>query len=190
LRDGTGHGTTESRKEAAILRVRRSGAAEMLRGSGAALAAIRVSIGLSQPELAELTGLHVNTVSNIERGIGDASSLALSLIQVHLRCGGVTIAPEGFLPIPPRDESPAYPFPNLLTYPAAMVGIMGERVRERRLSLGLSQAELAAATGLHVNTVWGFERGIVIPSSSSLWLLYRGLGIRAVVGSAEGLLFN
>jgi transcriptional regulator with XRE-family HTH domain len=71
-----------------------------------------------------------------------------------------------------------------------MVGIMGERVRERRLSLGLSQAELAAATGLHVNTVWGFERGIVIPSSSSLWLLYRGLGIRAVVGSAEGLLFN
>lgn len=41
---------------------------------------------------------------------------------------------------------------------------IGRRIRERRLLLGLTQEDLAAAVGVHQTTVSEWERGDVCPS--------------------------
>ncbi len=161
----------------------------MLRVSGGELAALRRSQGLSQSDLAELTGLHRNTVANIESGSGDSSVLAVSLIQVRLRASGVLVEKTGFIPCPPPPGTD-FPYPRLLVHPSAMARIMGESVRRRRLERALSLQALAEATGVHRNTIWNFEQGLVAPSASTTYLIYRGLGVTRVGGSDSGLVFT
>lgn len=43
--------------------------------------------------------------------------------------------------------------------PAVLLRTLGERVRTRRLSLGLSQEQLAERAGLHRNYIGGIEQG-------------------------------
>ena len=70
------------------MRSRLPGIERILRASGGELAALRRFRGLSQGDLAELTGLHKNTIANIEGGDRDASVLAMSLMQIRLRARG------------------------------------------------------------------------------------------------------
>lgn len=172
------------------MRPPRAGIERVLRVSGGELAILRRSQGLSQADLAELTGLHRNTITNIERGVKDASVLAMSLVQLHLRAGGVFVEREGFYPSPHPAGSAAYPYPELLIAPPAMVSAMGDRVRRRRLDLGLSLHALASACGVHVNTIWNFERGLVAPSVSTTYLVYSNLQVRWIGGSKEGLVLT
>lgn len=156
--------------------------------SGGELAALRRHRGLSQADLAELTGLHKNTIANIEKGTADASVLAMSLMQIHLRASGVFVERDCFVPCP--DEGPEYPYPNLVVPPAIMARVMGSSIRLRRLERKTSLASLAEATGLHCNTIWNFEHGLVASSVSTTYLLFRALGVTWVGGSSEGIVFR
>jgi transcriptional regulator with XRE-family HTH domain len=157
--------------------------------SGGELEAMRRSQGLSRPDLAELTGLHRNTIANVERGLGDCSILAMSLMQVHLRARGVTVGKEGFLLCPPPAGDPRYPYPHLVVPPSAMIGEMGRRVRQLRIERGMSISELAEAARVHRNTVWNFERGLAAPSATFIHSVYSLLGVQWVGGSEDGLIF-
>ena len=164
-------------------------AMEILRNSGSIIADIRKAEGLSQSELSDLTGLHQNSIANAERGLVDPSILLTSLIFLRLRCPGVAVNEEGFYPIPPQDRRGGLPFPNLDICKASMIAEMGQRVAERRHALGLSIRDLAEESGVHPNTVWNFEKGLVAPATSTTYAVYRALGVTRVLGSEEGILF-
>jgi transcriptional regulator with XRE-family HTH domain len=55
---------------------------------------------------------------------------------------------------------------------------LGREIRRRRLAAGLSQEDLAAASGLHVNYVGGVERG------------ERNCGVKTFLRIAQGLNIN
>jgi transcriptional regulator with XRE-family HTH domain len=161
----------------------------MLFVSGGELSALRREQGLSQPDLAELTGLHRNTIANVERGRGDSSVLAMSLMQVYLRASGVVVGNEGFILCPPPAGDRKYPYPSLMVRAPSMISTMGQLTRERRRKREMSLTELADAAGVHRNTIWNFERGLVAPSVSTIYSIYRSLEVRWVGGSDNGLLF-
>ncbi len=157
----------------------------ILRFSGGELSALRRFEGLSQYDLAELTGLHRNTIANLEEGATDPTVLAMSLIQIRLRAIGVFVENEGFVPRPSPLDSKAYAYPKFLSlYPAVIVRVMGQRIRARRRALGMSLAELSRACDLHLNTVWNLERGLVIPSASTIFRIYRRLDVRYIAALA------
>lgn len=55
----------------------------------------------------------------------------------------------------------------------------GKVIRERRLALNMSQMELAAAAGLHINAVGYIERGERSASLDTLILLAKALRVSA-----------
>lgn len=55
--------------------------------------------------------------------------------------------------------------------------LVGERVRDRRVDLGLSQSQLAQAIGVTFQQVQKYERGRNRISASKLWLISRFLGV-------------
>jgi transcriptional regulator with XRE-family HTH domain len=156
--------------------------------SGGELAALRRSQGLSQSDLSELSGLHRNTVQKVEAGCGDSSILAMSLMQIFLRASGVNVEREGFFPCPPPAEVPDYPYAFLILRPPVMIAAMGRMIRRRRTERGMSLSGLADSVGVHRNTIWNVERGLVAPASSTIYAIYRGLGVRWVGGSDKGLI--
>jgi transcriptional regulator with XRE-family HTH domain len=172
------------------LKRRSTEAAKALRISGERIASLRRSAGLSQAELAELAGLHYNTVSSIEKGRCDPSVVAFSLIQVRLGSPGIELSREDFAAIEPDGRGLPRPFEEPELAPPYIVAFMGGQVRRRRLELGISQGELAASAGVHLNTVWNFERGLVAPSTTTVWSIYRSLGIRRVTRDSEGIVLS
>ncbi len=62
----------------------------------------------------------------------------------------------------------------------------GSLIRQRRKRLGLSQHELAAASGLHVSTIHNYETGKTRPDLRRAVLLARALGIAAVSLMGDG----
>lgn len=65
---------------------------------------------------------------------------------------------------------------------------MGERIREARLVIGLSQEDLGDASGLHRTYIGHLERGEVNPSLLNILKVAAGLGVDAadlVTGLAQ-----
>jgi len=159
----------------------------MLRDAGAMIASIRKAEGLSQAELAAAAAVHYNTVSNVEQGAADPSLLVFSLILVRLRCPGLAVDEDGFRPLPPLSRAEPEPLPPSMLGQSTIVSVIGSRVRSRRLDLGLSQGELSGEAGIHLNTLWNLEKGLVAPSVSTMYRLYRSLGILQVESSSGEL---
>lgn len=155
----------------------------MLRRAGEAFAAIRNARGLTQAELARAARLHVNTVSNIERGTGEPSILALGLLCLELGCARIDFDDEGFLPVPGEGTDPSRLPPGMRDDEEAMAVHQGARIRERRLAAGMGLQELARAAAVHPNTLRNFERGRAALSVLSAYRIYRVLGIPYVDGS-------
>jgi transcriptional regulator with XRE-family HTH domain len=162
----------------------------MLRDSGASIASLRKAEGYSQAQLAELAGVHQNTITNIERGAVDPSVMCLNYIYLRLRCKGIEVFDEGFCPIPALDAK-ELPFPKLMDVsPGIMISVMGKLVVEWRKAKGLSLKDLAGESGVHVNTIWNFENGLVVPSTSTIYSIYKTLKISQVIGSESGIVFK
>jgi transcriptional regulator with XRE-family HTH domain len=138
---------------------------------------MRKAAGLSQAELAEAAGVHVNTVANIERGIGDPSVIKLSRILVRLRCPGIVFEEAGFFLQEPREDCD---FIDLSVDPSCIAAVIGSRIREKRVSAGLTLRQLADGAGIHPNTVWNIENGLVEASVSVVYRLYQALGVSRV----------
>jgi transcriptional regulator with XRE-family HTH domain len=64
---------------------------------------------------------------------------------------------------------------------------LGKVIRERRVSLGMSQEELAQKSGLHRTYVSDAERGIRNLTVGALWFLASGLGLQLkdIIGLTE-----
>jgi transcriptional regulator with XRE-family HTH domain len=160
---------------------------EMLRVLGLGMASLRKRRGLTQVSLAELTGLSVNTISNIERGTLDPTVVVVALMQVHLGALGLELAGENYTLVEsPRSDGPL-PFPNLAKPPAAIVMMIGERIKNRRQRMKMTLEALSADSGIHINTLWNLEHGLVAPSISTLFRVYRSLGVRSVIGTPDGI---
>lgn len=63
--------------------------------------------------------------------------------------------------------------------PGSIHSIVAAGLRSARLARGLTQAELASATGLHVTAVSRFECGNGAPSAANLKALCKALNISA-----------
>ena len=159
----------------------------MLKVFGREMASQRRRRGLTQAALAETTGLSVNTVGNVERGILDPTVTVVALMQVHLGCLGLELRRNNFIPI--ASPLPAGPltFPNLAKPPATIVITIGREIRSRRKKRSLTMEALSADSGVHVNTLWNIERGLVAPSISTLFRVYRSLDVRRIVGTPSGI---
>lgn len=59
-----------------------------------------------------------------------------------------------------------------------LLSALGKVIRERRVSLGMSQEELAEKSGLHRTYVSDVERGIRNLTVGALWFLSNGLGMQ------------
>lgn len=62
--------------------------------------------------------------------------------------------------------------------PGLEVGLLGRRVRDARLKLGLTQERLAARANLHYSYVGQVERGNKIPSLKTLTKIARALNLK------------
>ncbi|MCE1229648.1 MAG: transcriptional regulator [Firmicutes bacterium] len=160
---------------------------KMLRAFGQRLAVLRKDQGMTQPDLAFATGLSLNTISNVERGLHDPSVLTASLIQVHLGSPGLELSDDGFLPVASTLPPGKLPFPNLVEPLPVMILNIGAVIQKRRQSMGLTQESLSRISGVHLNTLWNLERGLVVPSISTMFRLLRSLNVRQVRGTLDGI---
>lgn len=155
--------------------------------SGAELRRARLARGLSREDLAELCGLHPNTIGIAERGDRDLGCLAQTRIFLSLGCVSLHVCPDGTFPdLATAEGSGLCSFLRQLPYPM-IARLIGEAIRGRRETLGLSLDETAALAGLHRNTVWNIERGLVVASSMSLYRIYLSLGVSDLLPTSNDL---
>lgn len=109
---------------------------------GDRIKAARLAAPYSQDALAYLTGLRRQTIMHIEAGRARPSARSVFLIE-----GALGLASPYFVPSWEQPDMDA--------------ALPGPRVRQRRLDLNLSMAELAAAAGVVESTISRFERGVV-----------------------------
>ena len=158
-----------------------------LKGCGAEFRRARLARGLSRERLAELAGVHPNTVGVAERGDRDVSGINETRILLALGCERLAIEPRGILLSLGASPSGAA-FESLKALPDPVIARhIGTAIRRRRAVLGLSLDEASAAASLHRNTLWNIERGFVIAGSLSLYRVYLALGSRVLVPHADRL---
>jgi transcriptional regulator with XRE-family HTH domain len=161
--------------------------ADTLRFSGSFIAELRLSRGLSREGLSMATGLHVNTIANIERGRVDPSFLAVSLAFLHLDCPYVLVRKEGLIPVAGSMRTPAA---GLRASPSDIVLKTGRRFRERRTALGLTLEEVARLSGIHRNTLWNLEHGLTVSSISNTHRILSALDVGIVTGDGGDILLG
>ncbi len=161
----------------------------LLRFVGGEIAAKRRERGLTQEDLSWVSGIHRTTVSLIERGACDASVNTLSYLYFQLDCTGVVVDRLGIVPeLEGRAPTPPHALTGLSA--AAMVYILGNLVRARRSLMGLRLGEVARISGLHLNSVWNFEKGLVCPTISSYFRVLRALEVSRVGHSCGAPFFR
>ncbi len=149
---------------------------------GSAFASIREGAGATQEALAKATRLHVNTISNIERGLCEASIFSVGLLCLALGCPRIRIGEHSFIPEPGAiGHAPPKGFPELVWKPGA-IAVHSASFRARRLEAGLSLRALADIARVHPNTAWNFEHGQATLSVSAAFRLYRALGVKDIGG--------
>lgn len=161
-----------------------------LRRTGEEIKRCRLNRCLSRAELAKRACVHVNTIGAAERGDHDINSttkcwilaaLGTKSLIMDLHCDRIKLAVEHHLF--PRTDIQARP-------DAEVVRIIGNAIREQREALGLSLDELALRSGVHSNTLWNIERGLVSGTGINIHCIYLALGIRKATPSAYMLEFE
>lgn len=157
-----------------------------IREIGATIADNRKRLKLSQAELSERTRIHVNTVSNLERGVGDPSVSVISLILTQLGCPGIGIDDIGLHPWKSISDADPTAIGGLLP-PPLIVSVIGSALRALREERRLSLAALAEAARIHPNTIWNIESGLVDASAFSIHRLYLALGVSNIAAKGSSL---
>jgi transcriptional regulator with XRE-family HTH domain len=131
--------------------------------------------GFSREELARRARVHENTIGMLERGERDLSCISQTRLLAALGCDGLHIDSDGVsFSLGSPFALPRW-FWLLDAQPAAVVELMGASIRERRKALGFSIEALAGKAGIHRNSVWNFEKGLVAPNGYSVFALFRAL---------------
>lgn len=150
---------------------------KFLRSLGEQLFEVRRYFGISREDLSFFSGVHPNTLGHLERGDRDAALdsntrafMALGVNNIHLVRGDLTLTFN-------RDH-----LLGLREYPdiSFQVYIIGQLIRNQRVSLGLTLEELSRMTSLHINTLWNIEQGLVAPRGGHLYAIYEALEIHTL----------
>jgi len=149
---------------------------------------IRKFYGFSREELAERAGIHPNTVAVAERGERDLNTITQTRLFAALGCREVRLC-DGCLDLSFAEQFCCRADILALDEPY-IIRCIGEMVRRKRLALDLTLEDLASLTGLHLNSLWNCENGLVIPKGNTLVRLYQALGIRGVEAECGGLNLN
>jgi transcriptional regulator with XRE-family HTH domain len=156
----------------------------ILTAVGGAIQDRRRSHGMSQEDLAELSGLHRNTLGRIERGECDTSIVALSYLYFLLGSAGVMVDRGGVFPFSAEGVSYAAAPGVTDMHPATMIRLLAVAIRGRRGEMRLSLQRLADLSNVHLNSLWSFERGLVVPTITTYHGLLRALEVSAVTQNA------
>ncbi len=158
-----------------------------LRAMGSEIRQARLTRGLSREQLADRTGLHLNTIGIAERGDRDISCLAATRILLALGCIQLRFSSSGIVPI--LAENPSSTFCRQLQAlpPPVVASRIGEAIRIRRTAFGLSIKKTAEGAGLHPNTLWNIEQGLIMPNALSLFQLYHFLEAEDLLPSDRDL---
>lgn len=140
----------------------------------------RLFWGLSRDQLAEIAKVHVNTIGMMERGDRDLNSLSQTRILMALGCEKVQLDTDG-LHFSIRSFGPYNCNEAVLGIPVSEIARgMGADIHTLRLAQGLSLTDVAIKAGLHLNTVWNCELGLVSPTGYSWYRLLCALGVALV----------
>jgi len=161
-----------------------------LKATGAEFLQARLSRGLSREALAERSGVHVNTIGALERGERDVNSTTKCWILAALGCRSLVM--EDHVDRILLHEDPAsFPRADIQTMPdSIVVRIIGQALRDRRESLNATMGLVALRAGVHENTLWNIERGLVSATGIHLHRIYRALGVSVVTPGPDGILFE
>jgi transcriptional regulator with XRE-family HTH domain len=162
----------------------------LLRFTGGELGAFRRERGLSQEELAELAGMSPNSVGVIERGHRVFQVLAISSLYLVLESAGIIVDKGGFVPVRDRPEGARMRAEASPLRSPSIVSLMGAAVRTARKAEGLSLAALAASAQMHPNSLFNFEKGLVVPGICPYYRLLRSLGMDRVTVESGALKFH
>jgi len=100
---------------------------------------VRLSLGLTQEQLAQKLGIDESTIAGWERGENTPVGSYRTLVENF-------VAGDGFLPKRPGT-------------PSAKSKLSSRTIAALRKKLGLTKAALARQIGVNVNTLWRWERG-------------------------------
>jgi len=146
--------------------------------------------GFSREEVAFYAALHPNTISVIERAERDVSILSLIKVVSALGCCGLKID-QGQYHIIFADSFVEIPRQDLLSIrDSELIRRIGETVRARRESLSMTLEDIADVPGLHLNTVWNSERGLVVADGYSMYRIYQSLNVSELLEENGTLLFK
>ncbi|HQO66435.1 MAG TPA: helix-turn-helix transcriptional regulator [Spirochaetales bacterium] len=156
-----------------------------LRACGAEFRRVRLERGLSREALAELSGVHLNTIGAVERGDHDINGSTKCRLLAALGCKSLRMT-EHCDEIVLHDDPGCFPRADIQAMPESLVvRIIGQTMRQRRENAGLTLEQVAAAAGLHLNTLWNIERGLVSPMGIHIHRVYRALGVSVVTPNPE-----
>lgn len=130
---------------------------------GERLKSLRKAADITQQELADRVGVHLQTVSKWERGITEPDMCMFGEIASAL---GVTI--EELWGVPSAEESCGGVFD---------VAALGRAILSERRRAGESQSALAQALGVSAGAVSKWERGVVCPDFETLLALASHFGV-------------
>jgi len=169
------------------LRLCRHSDCEILKEFGSRIESLRKFHGINRMDMAYISGLHPNTIANIEHGSVDGSIVAASRILIHLGCKGVYVTDRGFEIIFSEGTPPKNYYPGLKTSKAYIASTIGDVVRRRRLGMDAAITDIAELAGVHRNTLSNIEQGLVEPSISTAYRIYRSLDVEHIAGSNAGI---
>ena len=158
----------------------------LLELNGREIRRVREYRGYSRETLAGLCGLHVNTLGSIERGERDVSSISQTWIFAALGCRAIRVHPHYDEILP--DDSPSFVRQDILSMREPLIARMvGDFIRENRQARDLDLSITAEKAGIHPNTLWNIEKGLVIAAGANLHRIYLALDLETIIASPGGI---
>lgn len=143
---------------------------------------------LSVLELSRLIGVHRNTITAIEQGKHDYSSIIGINLFSALGARAVYITRNADLLELAADSVSLEQTRDIIKMrPANQIMIIGKQIRQYRHSRGLTLKEAAAHCGLHPNSLWNLEHALVVPSMFTLHRIYYCMGVQKLTACYDSL---
>lgn len=162
--------------------------AGFLAACGLAVRDARKGFGLSREALSDRADVSVAAIGAMERGERALSVTAHTRILLTLGCMHVTLSDEG--PAFGIDANAAPAGRLLALPPSTIVRYIGGAIQERRTANGLSLEELGGLAGVHRNTIWNIEQGLVLANGMTLYRLYLALDVAELEPAGDSLRLN
>jgi len=148
---------------------------------------IRRLQGFSIEKLSDLAGLHPNTVAGLEHGKTDISLVTNARIMAALGCTRFRIDVEAFS-FDVRELQDLMSRQKILSLPASLIVHMtGTTIAAERKKRHLTLEDLSDLSGIHRNTLWNIEKGLVNPSLFHLYKIHKSLTFQWLEATHDGL---